>query len=74
MKVEIVPIGAFCFDWEPVYSSHSDRSTCAYVRELGNAAYPKWFPNADDECSFNRRQIDLLAAVLRLHGIEVIER
>ncbi len=75
MRIKIVRRGLVRFDWEPLPStSNGTIRTAETLREIGAKAFPEWFCDADLRCYFTREQIDLLAAVLRLNGIEVIER
>ena len=61
------------YQWAPANNTNPWMATVNRVREIGKTAFCDWFYDADYH-GFTREQIDLLAAVLRLNGIEVIER
>lgn len=63
------------FNWEPDRGMEGSwLGMVIEVQEMGSEAFPEWFPSVNYAGEFTRKQIDLLAAVLRLNGIEVIER
>lgn len=65
------------YDWEPALScsgGHDFIETHYAVTRIGDEAFPDWFSEINSCFYFTHEQIDLLAAVLRLNGIEVIER
>lgn len=72
MTVDVFARSAEHFDWAP--STYPQGSDWGLVSRIGQAAFPNWYLQANASGQFTRKQIDLLAAVLRLNGIEVIER
>jgi len=73
VTVEIYRMIGGRYQWTVFDDTGSWHSNIEDIQQIGKESLPVWFKEADFH-DFTREQIDMFAAVLRLHGIEVIER